>query len=348
MRHAFPGGVAVALTSFFHVATTNAQPARDPALAEQLFKSAQACLDANDWQCACPKFAASMESDPAASTQINVAKCLEHDGKLTLAWAALQDALKLNSTIAYADESRRAKLAEYTQKLLDALEHRVAKLRIVVAGHPDGLQVRRNGNAVPLAALGEPIRVDPGAHELVVEAPGFAAQRVTIKLAEGQLQDVTLTLTPARPDLPASQAATSAPPPAPAPPELAAPTSAHDGRRIAGWTLVGVGAAGVAAAGLLGIVTLAKTSTAQSSTGCMNPSTEPAVVMCNGLRDAARGFQTAGVDAVVAGGIVGAAGVVLLATAPRVAPSGKSSTTMAAPVWSLGLHPTGVTLVARY
>src|SRR5262249_31577145 len=122
-----------------------AQGARDPVLAETLFNGAQACLNDGDWTCACNKFRASMELDPAVSTQLNIAKCLDHEGKLTLAWSEVQEALKLNGTKAYADENRRQKLQEYGQKMLADIERRVPKIRIVIVEQPKGLEVRKDG-----------------------------------------------------------------------------------------------------------------------------------------------------------------------------------------------------------
>src|SRR5690242_3177733 len=113
MRSPIALAATVVLSAALGVAPSEAQQARDPALAETLFNSAQACLAKDDWACACPKLSASMEADPSVSTQINIAKCQEHEGKLSLAWATLQDALKLNRTIAYPDERRRVKLADY-------------------------------------------------------------------------------------------------------------------------------------------------------------------------------------------------------------------------------------------
>src|SRR5262249_13620817 len=100
--------------------------------------------------------------------------------------------------------------------------------------------------------------------------------------------------------------------------------------------LLGVGAGGMATAGVLGAVTLAKVHTAQSSAACMNPSGNEAIAACNGLRDAARGFQTAGIVAVAAGGALAATGVALVVTSPRAAQV------------SIELHPTGVMVLGRY
>src|SRR5580693_7797688 len=93
-----------------------AEPAA-PAQAETLFMSAMALLDRGDWAAACPKFQASMDLDPAVSTQIKIARCHEHDGKLAAAWSDVSEALKLNKTLPQS-EQRRSELDAYARKLL--------------------------------------------------------------------------------------------------------------------------------------------------------------------------------------------------------------------------------------
>jgi hypothetical protein len=107
-----PVSVVIALVCVLLAPRAWGQEARDPALAETLFNSAQACLAKGDWTCACEKFGASMAADPSVSTLYNIAKCQEHEGKLALAWASLQQALSLNQTLAY-HEIRRKKLDEF-------------------------------------------------------------------------------------------------------------------------------------------------------------------------------------------------------------------------------------------
>ena len=48
-------------------------------------RAAVAAKLAGDWPKACAKFDASMQLDPSPSTLLNVAECLEHDGKLARA-----------------------------------------------------------------------------------------------------------------------------------------------------------------------------------------------------------------------------------------------------------------------
>ncbi|WP_437741898.1 PEGA domain-containing protein [Sorangium sp. So ce1504] len=222
--------VAVALGG----AAAHAQEsARDPVAAEALFKAARALVDKGDDAAGCPKFEASLALNPSASTQINIARCREREGKLATAWHDYHRALVLNRET--AGEQRRRSLEEVANKGIAALEPRVPKLVIVVKGAPAGMEVLRDGTALPAAALGEPLPVDPGPHEIRASAPGHQAETRSITLAEGETTTVELTLRPA-----AAAAASAATP----------PTKANEARGggTPTWAWIS-GAAGIALAG---------------------------------------------------------------------------------------------------
>jgi hypothetical protein len=169
---------------------------RDPAAAEALFKAARALVEKGDYAAGCPKFEASLELNPSASTMLNIAQCHEHEGKLATAWEAYQRALVLNRET--QGEQRRRGLEELSNRGIAALEPRVPKLRVTVKGAPAGLAVERDGKAVPAAALGEALPVDPGTHQIRASAPGFAEETREVTLAEGKTVEVELTLRAAK------------------------------------------------------------------------------------------------------------------------------------------------------
>src|ERR1700733_7933644 len=83
-------GVAAALGA----EDASAQPRRDPAAAARMFDEGVDLLKKESWDDACAKFRASMELDPSAGTQINVALCHTHEGKPALAWRDYEEARK--------------------------------------------------------------------------------------------------------------------------------------------------------------------------------------------------------------------------------------------------------------
>ncbi|WP_437277235.1 hypothetical protein WME90_39280 [Sorangium sp. So ce375] len=202
---AFAGLASAVAVALGGAAAHAQQPARDPVAAEALFKAARALVDKGDDAAGCPKFEASLALNPSASTQINIARCREREGKLATAWHDYHRALVLNRET--AGEQRQKSLEEIANKGIAALDPRVPKLVIVVKGAAAGAEVQRDGTALPVAALGEPLPVDPGPHEIRASAPGHEAETRSITLAEGETATVELTLRPAA-------AASAAKPPA--------------------------------------------------------------------------------------------------------------------------------------
>ncbi|WP_437657833.1 PEGA domain-containing protein [Sorangium sp. So ce1182] len=207
------------------------QPPRDPVAAEALFKAARALVDKGDYAAGCPKFEASLELNPSASTMINIARCHEREGKVATAWHDYNRAIVLNRET--AGEQRRRGLEEIAQKGITDLDARVPKLRVVVKSAPSGAEVQRDGTPVPAAALGEPLPVDPGPHEIRASAPGHETETRSVTLREGESVTVELTLRPAA-----------------RPTAAAAPEKAKEapGGGVPTWAWVS-GAAGIALAG---------------------------------------------------------------------------------------------------
>jgi hypothetical protein len=327
-----------------------AAPERDPAKAETLFKSAKALLDRGDWGAACPKLQASMALDPAVSTLLKIARCHDHEGKLTSAWSDVSQALKLNKALPQPDR-RRKELDEYAAKLLADLDRRLPRLRIRAAGAPAALHLTCDGRSLPVAVLGEQLPVDAGLHEIVAEAPGFVAFRTAVTLAEGQSLDVDVVLTAVPPLVP--------PPPPPSPedprsaavlqplavgpvPEPAVPGRPGASRRAAG---IGVGAFGVASLGgalALGILTLEWVGVAEVD--CPMARCPQGNQGNQGIRlfGQASSMQTGAFVLLGAGAAATATGIALFATAPRPtdgAPSKPEVTAMLGPLGAT-LHGT--------
>jgi hypothetical protein len=188
MRRAIALSVWLACSCLGGVAA--AQP-RDPAAAEALFRAGLEALDRGDWPQACAKFDASMQLDPSAGTSINVARCLEHDGKLARAWAELQRAQVLARE---APEQRRRELEEFVRAEVARLEPRLPRLRILGADLPPGTEVTRDGIPIAQAVLGEALPADPGSHVVEATAPGFLPGRWEVVATEGGIAELTVTL----------------------------------------------------------------------------------------------------------------------------------------------------------
>lgn len=193
-----PRAVAVAacLAGLLHGGGARAQAApatqSDSVAAQSLFKEARALVDAGKWAEGCPKFEASLAMFASASTMLNIAKCHEHDGKVASAWDDYNQALTLNRETKGGE--RRKGLEELARKGVAALEPRLPRLRVVVKGAPPGLEVLRDGKAIPAAALGEALPADPGPHEIRAAAPGYKPEVRTVTLEEKKTATVELVL----------------------------------------------------------------------------------------------------------------------------------------------------------
>ena len=214
--------------------TPGTAPDRDPASAGEIFKAGHKLLKAGDWDGACSKFETSFTLNPTASILLNIARCHEHQGKLTLALSDYENALVLNRET--VGEKRKKELDKVASEGLESVQARVPRLRILVLHLPPGLKLMRDGKDLPVGALGEPLLLDPGPHEIVAMAPGFVPEKSTTTLEEGQAVDVLLELKRAPLLFP------SAPPAPPARPPLSGvPTWAWVSTAGAGAVMTGVG-----------------------------------------------------------------------------------------------------------
>jgi hypothetical protein len=279
-----------------------AESATDRALAEALFRDARALMDQGQAARACPKLVESYRLDPQLGTLLNLAVCHEQAGQLASAWARYGEAAALARQ--KGDPARQA-FAEDGARRLDG---RFATLAISLS--PAFTEIRDlrfvlDHRELGRAVVDTPIPVDPGTHELVVQADGYSPWSQTLEVS------------PASPPAPLPGAAPPLPPPAatapavpPAPAESATPGSTQ---RF--WGLV-AGATGVAGVGVsLGFGAHALSEKHSRDDLCPNGrcSTQAGV-------DAHRSANTAATIANVAG-VAGAAllgtGLVLYFTAPH-------------------------------
>ncbi len=225
----------------------------EAAAAETLFSEARRAMEAGKYDIACAKFRESDRLDPAAGTKLNLAGCEQKRGKLAAAWALFR-------TIA-EDPSVDAERREIATKRSKELDKQVPRLTVTLAPHAPADSLVRLGKLVLKgASFGTSLPIDPGKHELEVEAAGHQSRHFTISVVAGQ--HATLTVEPG-PAIPASTRPASTGP-ASTGPDLTlrtpdAPTDSST-RMIAGLVVGGFGLAGLAIGTATGIATLDKKS----------------------------------------------------------------------------------------
>lgn len=170
-------------------AAASAEPgkgaAEASATAHSLFLAARTAMENGAYEEACPKLEESMRLDPALGTQLNLADCYEHVGKLASAWVTFLDAAAMARSVPQREKLARARAR--------ALEPRLPKLVIDAdASAEPGLEVLRDGTTIGSASWGTPLVIDPGSHDVVASAPGKMSWRTVVDLKEGQVTRVAV------------------------------------------------------------------------------------------------------------------------------------------------------------
>jgi hypothetical protein len=307
-------GQVVILTSVLGVATAaRADEAADA------FAKGKAALKANKIKEACDAFAESEKLHAAVETELELARCLEKDGKLVAA-------AKQYRLAADKDADKKRVWMEKASKL----EARAPKLRFAINPNPSGLVIKVDGVAV--ATVGDAL-VDIGPHEVIATAPGYAGRANAPVDREGQILDVILRLeaveAPKAEPAPEPRKPPEAPVAAPMQPDDddAAPDVMEDrpeptearssNRRRNGLIVGGVGVATLIGAGIL----FGVGSDLQSDSDGICPNSmcrnTADLTKASDYRDDGRLYRGIGIGVGIGGAVMLAAGVIMFATAPK-------------------------------
>jgi hypothetical protein len=306
--------LGVALLGAPKRAAADASPA-EKAAAEALFREAVAFIEQDQIGPACEKFAASQAIDPALGTMLRLADCYDRAGKTASAWALFDQAA---STARSANQPERERIAVERAK---ELESRLSKVAVSLTGAaPPGLEVRLNGEVIPIASLGTALPVDPGPLEVELRAEGYKPLEKRFEIAMGP-SSATLelpALEPAPKDyaLPAGGSADGIE----ASPKTAASPGDDPGstQRVFAYVTGGVGIAGLVASGVLGYKAYDANQT--SLDRCLSDEPNACTSEGKSLRDDARTFGNFATVAGATGGALLAVSVVLFVTAPSAEP----------------------------
>jgi len=297
---------ALALT----LAAGAAQAQERAATAEALFREARDLVAQGKYDAACPKFAASQRLDPGYGTLYNLAECLAKEGRTASAWAAYHEAAAVAKSAGQAD--REAKALRGAQ----AVEGRLERMIIKVKAPQAGLVIKRGDVTIDEAAWGSPLPIDPGKHLVEATAPGKKAFSIEVASA-GPGAPVVVEI-PALDDAPRGDLPGAPGPGGPLP--AVAPRDTGGARRGAGFVTGAIGLVGIGVGAAMGVSARSGWNQAQSQ-DCKGTVCNQAGV---NLVASARSAATISTVGFVGGGLLTAAGVVLIVTAlpPRATATG--------------------------
>ncbi len=162
-----------------------------------LFKKGLEDMLAGRYDTGCPALAESYRLAPLPGALFTLAECEYKWGKHAAALSHYQSFLdrvvRMNPTQRLKQKARE----QVARTQVDALTAIVPKLTLQLpVGAPPTTVVVRNGLVVPPAALGVPLPVDLGLHQIEVRLPSGAVGRQTVNMIAGEDQQLMLQLPP--------------------------------------------------------------------------------------------------------------------------------------------------------
>jgi hypothetical protein len=297
----------------------HAQSDADRATARALGQEGQQALDNKDYATAEDRFRRADKMVHAPTLVLGLARALTAQGKYVEAQESYNRIIRDGLPPSAPDVFKRA-LAD-AQKEVEAVAPKVAAVTVTVKG-TGGVeiadpQVVLDEHPINSASLGVKRAIDPGAHVLRASAEGYKPGELKFTVLEGGTAEAPLML---EKDMSAPVA--GAPGVAPSGGPAAATTTADVGaqpngtRKILPFVAFGVGALGLIAGGVTGAMALGKHSSLSDACkgGTCGPDQKSDLDSYHTLGAVSTvGFIVAGVGA--------AAGVVLLVTQPKTAPT---------------------------
>jgi hypothetical protein len=311
--------LALIVVSQTIVATAYAGDASTVSTTRELAKQGLAAYDAGHFEEAAQKLTKAYAVIHLPTLAVASARALAKTGKLLAASELYLEATRIPRDKSWAvaqDEAQRDAYKEQSELLT-----RIAHVTVIISGaDPSGTSLKIDGTTIPQALADAEQMVDPGERQIEARF-GNKVMRRSIQLKEGEHVRITLAfdslgnanaLSPAT-DQP--QTANQSPLTTSSRGEPAA--SRGSVQRAVGWITVGVGGAGLVLGSVTGMLALSKRSSLQDSTDCSPVDRNSCTVSRASDVDTYNGMRTISSVGFIAGGVLTAAGVTLLLTAPK-------------------------------
>lgn len=172
--------------------SAGAEPtATELAVARRLFREATQLEERQRWDLAAQKLREAIRIKETPGLRFHLAHCQENMGLLVEALVDYDRARELIASGMKAPDVE-ALLPEAER----ALAERVPTLIIAVPKNVRGMHIALDGREVASSVVGRPAPINPGAHRIVVRAPGYHDFVNEITMAEGERRVVTVQLAP--------------------------------------------------------------------------------------------------------------------------------------------------------
>lgn len=276
--------------------------AADPqrtATAQTIYEQATADMDKKDYAAACKKLEEVVKLVPGAlGAKMTLGACYEGLGKSASAWAQYTVVADLAPKQGQVERARKAsdKVKELRPKLATLTLVVPAAVRSIA-----GVAITRDSDAVGEVQWGVPLPVDVGGHEVIVSASGHRPWKQHVEV----IADGAKVMLAVQAPVPEPRAKTG--------PTASANLEPTPQRPLAIGAM-GVGTAGLIVGAVLGGLAISKNNASKQDGHCDTKDTcDPEGLS---LRNTALDLGNGSTAAIVVGGVLSGAGLVLFLTAP--------------------------------
>lgn len=281
--------------------------AQDVTTSAAMFDRGVADMERGHFDTACPAIAESLRLDPRPGTLFTLAECYAKAGKSASAVARYGEYLDQVANMPADQRAKQMDRPQISQQQIDFLKPRVPLLTVrLPPGAPAGTVVKRDGVVVGGPSLGVALPIDPGHHQIVVEAPGHAPGATQVDIAVADKKNVVAALGAVTSDQSGAAPVTGSPTPT--------KDSGLGAQRIAGITMGSVGIAGLLVGAIAGGVTLSKKSSVKDHCDFDTKRCDDDASL--DTLSSARASGTASTVGFVVGGALFGGGLVVFLTAP--------------------------------
>jgi len=307
------GRALAALIAALSILAAGVEPARadDKKQAQQLFRQGLGHMLTGKYEAGCPALQQSYDLDPMPGTLFTLAECEAKWGHTADALRHYKDYLTAYIGMSLEQREKQKRRFEVSNTQVNALSGLVSYITITLATNaPVETVVKLDQRVLQPTELGTPIPIEPGAHRVVVEAPGSEPNEHTATVAKGE--KVVLMVGKGGRLAPPKEAAPEKPKPKPKPEAKDdSDEGAGDAQRASAYVIGGLGLAGLIAGAGTGIAAIDQRNTAYES--CLDT-----LCTADGKRaaDEAQALGNASTATFIIGAAAIGTAIILLATAP--------------------------------